>query len=68
MRTRSKPWAGRVIRWLCDTWAELAYLQRRLIEGQMDSRSLRMPPERSKAEALEAMWALPARVPDDGLG
>ncbi|MGH2881993.1 MAG: hypothetical protein ACRDPA_04710 [Solirubrobacteraceae bacterium] len=67
MKTKARPWASRVIRWLCETWAEMAYLERRLIELQMDARSLRVPVERSEAEALEAIYALPAREPEHGL-
>ncbi|HEY1521261.1 MAG TPA: hypothetical protein VGF91_32870 [Solirubrobacteraceae bacterium] len=67
MKPKAKPWTSGVIRWLLETWAELDYLQRRLIELQMDARSLRVPPERSEAGALEAMYALPAREPDHGL-
>jgi len=43
------------------------YLSHRLIELQMDARSLRVPPNPSDAEALEAIYALPAREPDHGL-
>jgi hypothetical protein len=68
MKTKAKPWTSGVMRWLCETWAELDYLQRRLIELQMDARSLRIPPEPSEAEALDAVYALPAREPGHGLG
>jgi hypothetical protein len=66
MKTKARPWASRVIRWLCETWAEMDYAQRRLVALQMDARSLRLPPERSEAEALEALYALPAREPAHG--
>jgi diaminopimelate decarboxylase len=41
-----------VIGWLRDTWAELIYLQRRLLELQMQA-SLRIAPEPSEREELE---------------
>jgi hypothetical protein len=68
MPMKTKPWKLRTIRWLCEMWAEVAYLQRRAIELQMDARSLRVPSKASMAEALEAIYALPAREPDHGLG
>jgi hypothetical protein len=68
MKTKAKPWTSRVTRWLCETWAEMDYLQHRLVELQMDERSLRVPPGCSEAEALEAIYALPAQEPDNGLG
>ena len=43
------------------------YLSHRLIELQMDAQSLRVPPNPSDAEALDAIYALPAREPDHGL-
>jgi hypothetical protein len=67
MTMRAKPWTIRVIRSLCEAWAEVDYLQRRLIELQMDARSLRVPPEASKAEVLDVIYALPAREPDHAL-
>lgn len=68
MTMKAKPLRVRIIRWLCEMWAEVAYLQRRAIELQMDARSLRVPSKASMAEALEAIYALPAREPDHGLG
>lgn len=63
MTMKAKPGTIRVVRWLCETWAEVEYLQRRQIELQMDARSLRVPWEISSAEALDAIYALPAREP-----
>lgn len=37
MKTKAGPWTSRAIRWLRETWAEMDYLQRRLIELQMDA-------------------------------
>jgi hypothetical protein len=67
MTMKAKPSTIRVIRWLCETWAEVDYLQRRLIKLQMDGRSLRVPSEASNASALDAIYALPARQPHHGL-
>jgi hypothetical protein len=68
MTMRSKPWTVRIVRWPCDTSAELGYLHRRLIDVQMDARSLRPPPDAARPEVLDAIYALPAREPDHGLG
>ena len=35
MRTTTKPRVSRIIAWLRDTWAELDYAQRRMIELNM---------------------------------
>jgi hypothetical protein len=55
MMMKAKPSTIRPIRWLRETWAEVDYLQRRLSQLQMDARSLRVPPEASKAEVLDAI-------------
>jgi len=68
MTMKAKPRKTRIVRWLCELWAEVAYLQHRAIELQMDAHSLRVPSKASMAEALEAIYALPAREPDHGLG
>ena len=47
MRTTTKPCASRIIAWLRDTWAELDYAQRRMIELNMATPALRTPPGRS---------------------
>jgi hypothetical protein len=67
MKTTTKPCTTRLLRWLSETRAEMDYLQHRLIELQMDERSLRVPPNRSDVEALDALYALPGRAPDHGL-
>lgn len=64
MRSKAKSRARRVIRWVCETWIELAYVQRRLIELQMDAPSLRIPAEGSELRELEQIYALPAREPE----
>ena len=66
-KTKAKPWTTRLICWLDETSTEMDYLSHRLIELQMDARSLRIPPNPSDAETLEAIYALPAREPDHGL-
>ena len=68
MKTKAKPRTRRAMQWLRETWAELDYLQRRLIELEMQAPSLRLPPESSEREQLERMYALPARQPDHGVG
>jgi hypothetical protein len=37
MKMKAGPWTSRAIRRLRETWAEMDYLQRRLIELQMDA-------------------------------
>ena len=66
MRTKTKRRVRRIIAWLRDTWAELDYAQRRMIELRMVTPTLRIPPERSAIDELEALYALPARDRDDG--
>jgi hypothetical protein len=68
MNTNAKPRMSRGIDWLRETWFELVYLQRRLIELQMQAPSLRIPPEPSQQDELERAYALPTREPDHGLG
>lgn len=65
MPTTTKPRVSRIIAWLRDTWAELDYAQRRMIELNMAIPSLRIPPGRSVIDELEALYALPSREPDD---
>jgi hypothetical protein len=65
MRTTSKAHVGRIIAWLRNTWAELDYAQRRMIELNMATPPLRLPPRRSSIDELEALYALPSREPDD---
>jgi len=65
MATTSKPRLRRIIAWLRDTWAELDYAQRRMIELNMVTPPLWLPPGRSSVDELEALFALPAREPDD---
>ena len=60
--------AAQVGRWLRDTWAEVDYAQRRMIELQLGIPPQRMPPEPSESEALERVYALPSREPGHGLG
>ena len=67
MRTKTKPRVRRIIAWLRDTWAEFDYAQRRMIELRMVIPTLRIPPDRSAIDELEALYALPSREPDDEL-
>lgn len=65
MRTTTKPRVTRIIAWLRDTWAEFDYAQRRMIELNMTTPPLRLPPRRLSIDELEALYALPARDRDD---
>ncbi len=65
MRTTTRPRVSRIIAWLRDTWAELDYAQRRMIELNLAIPALRPPPDRADVNELEALYALPAREPDD---
>ena len=65
MPTTTKPRVSRIIAWLRETWAELDYAQRRMIELNMATPSLRLPPDRSSVDELEALYALPSRESDD---
>ena len=65
MRTTTRPRVSRIIAWLRDTWAEVDYAQRRMIELNMATPPLRMPPRRSSIDELEALYALPSRESDD---
>lgn len=67
MRTRVISRASRIIAWLRETWDEMDYAQRRLIELRTAIPSLRVPPMCVEADELEAMYALPSREPDHGL-
>ena len=68
MSTRLSAGAARLVRWLRDTWAEVDYAQRRMIELQLGIPPQRVPSESSESEALERVYALPSREPDHGLG
>ncbi|MGH2887638.1 MAG: hypothetical protein ACRDPA_33890 [Solirubrobacteraceae bacterium] len=65
MPTTTKPRVSRVIAWLRDTWAEVDYAQRRMIELNMAIPPLRTPAGRSSIDELEALYALPSREPND---
>ena len=64
MRTTTKSRVRRVIARLRDTWAELDYAQRCMIELNLATPPLRTPPGRSSIDELEALYALPSRAPD----
>ena len=67
MRTTTKRRASRIIAWLRDTWAEVDYAQRRMIELNLAIPALRPPRDRADVDELEALYALPSREPDDEL-
>jgi hypothetical protein len=65
MRRTTNRRVSRIIAWLRNTWAELDYAQRRMIELNMATPPLRPPPSRSSVDQLEALYALPTREPHD---
>lgn len=67
MPTTTKPRVSRIIAWLRDTWAELNYAQRRMIELNIAIPPPRMPPGRASIDELKALYALPSREPGDEL-
>jgi hypothetical protein len=67
MPTTTKPRVSRIIAWLRDTWAEIDYAQRRMVELNMAIPLLRMPASRSSIDELEALYAVPSREPDDDI-
>ena len=68
MGTRVISRASRIIAWLRETWDEVDYANRRMIELRMATPPLRVPPVSVKADELEALYALPPREPDHGHG
>jgi len=67
MRPTTNARVSRIIAWLRNTWAELDYAQRRMVELNMATPPLRLPPSRSSVDQLEALYALPSRGPDDSI-
>ena len=65
MRTTTRPRVRRIIAWLRDTWAEVDYAQRRMIELKQAIPALRPPRDRADVDELEALYALPSREPND---
>jgi hypothetical protein len=60
MKTKAKPRTRRAMQWLRETWAELDYLQRRLIELEMQA-----PPSgchRSLQNANSSKGCTPCRL------
>jgi hypothetical protein len=64
MRTKLTSIASKIIPWLRETWAEMDYAQRRMIELRTGVPLLRMPPAHTEIDQLEAIYALPSREPD----
>jgi hypothetical protein len=64
MRTKVTSRASKIIAWLRETWAEMDYAQRRMIELRAGVPLPRVPPVRAEADQLEALYALPSREPD----
>jgi hypothetical protein len=64
MRTRVISRASRIIAWLRETWDEMDYAQRRLIELRTGVPMLRVPSVRSEVDELEDLYALPSRDPE----
>jgi hypothetical protein len=64
MRTRVISRASRISAWLRETWDEMDYAQRRLIELRTGVPMLRVPSLRSEVDELEDLYALPSRDPE----
>ena len=63
MRREVTSHASRIIVWLRETWAEMDYANRRMIELRTGS-SLLMPPAGRQIDELEALYALPSQEAD----
>ena len=61
IRVTSRP--SRVISWLQETWAEMDYANRRMLELRFGS-PLVNPPTGRQIDELEALYALPSQTPD----
>lgn len=64
MRTKLTSRATKIIAWLRETWAEMDYAQRRMIELRAGVPLLRVSAVRAEVDQLEALYALPSRDPD----
>jgi hypothetical protein len=67
VQTKAKFRARRIMTWLRDTWAEMDYAQRRLVELRTGIPALGIARERADIDELEAVYALPPREPEHGL-
>ena len=63
MRTKVTYHASRIVVWLRETWAEMDYANRRMLELRTGS-PLLMPPASRQLDELEALYALPSQEPD----
>jgi hypothetical protein len=64
MRTKLTSRASKIIAWLRETWAEMDYAQRRMIDLRAGVPPLRVPPVGAEVDQLEALYVLPSRDPD----
>jgi hypothetical protein len=62
MRREVTSHASRIIVWLRETWAEMDYANRRMIELRNRS-PLLMPPAGRQIDELETLYALPSQEP-----
>jgi hypothetical protein len=67
MQTEKKSRVRRIIAWLRETWDEVDYAQRRMVELQQGIGPRRVSTTRSDVGDLEALYRLPARDPHHGL-
>lgn len=62
MRTKVTSHASLIIVWLRETWAEMDYANRRMIELRTGT-PLLMPPAGRQIDELETLYALPSQEP-----
>jgi hypothetical protein len=62
MRREVTTHASRIIVWLRETWAEMDYANRRMIELRTESLLL-MEPAGRQIDELETLYALPSQEP-----
>ena len=67
MQSKTGARARRIISWLRETWAEMEYAQRRMIELNMVVPPPRVSADHSGVDELEAIYSLPPRAPDHHL-
>jgi hypothetical protein len=62
MRIKVTSYASRIIGWLRETWAEMEYANRRMLELRTGGPSP-MPPAVRQIDELEALYASPSGEP-----